>query len=126
MHGADPGRPVAADDPAETSSVANFVLVYSGGSLPDSPAEQAQVMDAWMAWFGKLGDRVVDGGNPFKPTAKHLSSDKQVGDGPIGSGATGYSILRADTLDAAVDAAKGCPVLDGGGQITVYETLPMS
>ena len=31
--------------------MANFVLLYSGGSMPESQAEQAAVMQAWMAWF---------------------------------------------------------------------------
>ncbi len=37
--------------------------------------------------------------------------------------ATGYSIFKADSLNAAVAMAKGCPVLQGGGQISVYETF---
>ena len=38
--------------------------------------------------------------------------------------ATGYSILKADSLNAATDLAKGCPVLLSGGKITVYEITP--
>jgi len=45
-------------------------------------------------------------------------------DGAIGTPATGYSILKADSLDKAVDLAKGCPVLTSGGKITVYEIHP--
>ena len=37
--------------------------------------------------------------------------------------ATGYSILEADSLDAAVTLAKGCPVLQGGAGVSVYETF---
>jgi len=37
--------------------------------------------------------------------------------------ATGYTIIMADSLNAAVDMAKSCPVLQGGGQISVYETF---
>ena len=37
--------------------------------------------------------------------------------------ASGYSILTADSLDEAVEKAKGCPVLQGGAQIAVYETV---
>jgi hypothetical protein len=104
--------------------MANFLLLYSGGSMPESPAEQAEVMQAWGAWFGKLGNNVVDGGNPFTPAAKSITSDGNVKDGPIGTLASGYSVIKADSLDAAVEAARGCPVLPGGGQITVYETFP--
>ena len=40
-----------------------------------------------------------------------------------GGSASGYSVLQADSLDAAVAMSKGCPVLQGGATITVYETL---
>ena len=36
---------------------------------------------------------------------------------------TGYTILKANSLDAAAALAKGCPVLHGGGQISVFETF---
>ena len=36
---------------------------------------------------------------------------------------TGYSVLRADSLDDAVELAKGCPVLAAGGMIEVSETV---
>ena len=45
--------------------MAKYVLVYYGGSMPETEAEQAAVMKAWGEWFGGLGAAVVDGGNPF-------------------------------------------------------------
>ena len=33
--------------------MANYLLLYTGGSMPESPAEQEAVMQAWNAWFGK-------------------------------------------------------------------------
>ena len=42
-----------------------YVLAYKGGSIPQTEEEQKRVMDAWNAWFGGLGDSVVDMGNPF-------------------------------------------------------------
>ena len=104
--------------------MANFVLLYSGGSMPESKTEQAAVMQAWGAWYGGLGSAVVDGGNPFTPKAKRISRDGTVGDGPVGTMASGYSILTADSLGAAVEMARSCPVLQGGAQISVYETFP--
>jgi hypothetical protein len=101
--------------------MANFVLLYSGGSLPESEAERAAVNQAWMAWFGRLGSAVVDGGNPFTPKAKSIASNGTVSDGPVGSLASGYSIIKADSLDAAVEMARACPLLQSDGQISVYE-----
>jgi hypothetical protein len=82
-------------------------------------------MEAWGAWFGKLGDKVVDPGNPFAADVKMVSDGGAVHDGSIGAPATGYSILTANSINAAADLAKGCPVLGSGGKITVYEITPM-
>lgn len=105
--------------------MANFVLLYSGGGMPETQAEQAQVMQAWGAWYESLGGALVDGGNPFTPVAKSVSSDGTVSDGPAGTMASGYTIIKADSLDAAVEFARHCPVLLGGAQISVFETLPV-
>jgi len=105
--------------------MANFVLLYSGGGMPESEAEQAAAMQAWGAWYGKLGSALVDGGNPFTPKAKRIASNGTVSDGPVGTMATGYSIIKADSLGEAVEMAKGCPILQSGGQISVYETFPV-
>ncbi len=104
--------------------MANFLLLYSGGSMPETPAEQAEVMQAWGAWFGKLGSALVDGGNPFTPVAKRIAKDSSVSDAPAGT-ASGYSVIKADSMGAAVELARACPVLLGGAQITVYETFPV-
>ena len=95
----------------------DYLLLYSGGRMPESEAEQAAVMQAWNTWMEGLGSALKDGGNPFNPgAAKTIGPD---GDGS----ASGYSIVQADSLDVAADLAKGCPVLEGGATITVYETI---
>ena len=104
--------------------MAKYVLLYSGGSAGTSPAEREKVMQAWGGWFGKLGDKVVDPGNPFAPHVKMVSNGGTVHEGALGEPATGYSILKAGTLAAAADLAKGCPVLQSGGKITIYEVTP--
>jgi hypothetical protein len=103
--------------------VADYVLLYSGGKMPETEEEQAQVMKAWNDWFEQIGGALKDGGNPFTPSARTISPDGAVKDGPVGTTATGYSILTAGSLDEAVTLAKGCPVLRGGGSISVYETF---
>ena len=101
--------------------MANFLLVYHGGSMPETEAAQAQVMQAWTDWFHKLGDAVVDGGNPASQT-KVINTDGSVAAGGATS-PSGYSIIKADGIDAAVALAKGCPVLKGGAMIEVVETF---
>jgi hypothetical protein len=55
--------------------------------------------------------------------AKTINSDGKVSDGPVGGMVSGYSIIKADSLDKAVALAKGCPVLGGGAKISVFETF---
>jgi len=103
--------------------MAKFLLLYVGGGMPETEEETAQVMKAWEAWYGKLGKAVVDPGYPFTPIAKSVASNGAVSDGPAGTMASGYTIVEAGSLDEAAKMAQGCPVLQGGGDISVFETF---
>ncbi len=100
-----------------------YLLLYSGGSMPQSESEQKQVLDAWNKWMGQLGKALIDGGDPFTPKAKSIMTDGSVKDGPVDGMASGYSIIEADSLDAAARLAKTCPVLLGGAKISIFETF---
>ncbi len=102
--------------------MSDYVLLYSGGKMPE-PSETNRVMASWTSWLQSLGDRLVDQGNPFTPMVKSIHLSGMVEDGPIDCGVTGYSIIKADSLDAAVALARGCPVLQDGAEISVYETF---
>ena len=102
-----------------------YVLLFSGGGMPESEEEQAAVMAAWGVWYEGLGEAVVDPGNPFSPVAKNIVPDGTVSDGPFGTMSSGYTILQADSMDSAVSMAKKCPMLEGNGQITLYEVMTM-
>ena len=101
----------------------DYLLLYSGGKMPETESEQADVMKAWGVWMENLGPALKDGGNPFTPQAKTIDTKGKVSDGPAGSPASGYSIIQANSLDEAVKMAQDCPVLLGGANISVYETF---
>jgi hypothetical protein len=100
-----------------------YLLAYYGGKMETDPKKAQESMAAWMKWFKDLGKAVVDAGNPTMP-GKTLSG-KTAKKGVPGDPVTGYSILQADDLDAAAEMAKKCPQLTAGGQIAVYEIMPM-
>jgi hypothetical protein len=106
-------------------TMTDYLLLYSGGRMPEGEEAIAKTMKAWDAWFAQIGSALKDGGNPFTPAAKTISSDGAVSDGVKGTPASGYTIVHADSLDEATALAKGCPVLQGGASIAVYETLPV-
>jgi hypothetical protein len=101
-----------------------YLFVYHGGSMSESKAEQDAALAAWGAWFGTLGDAVVDGGNPTGASTTVVSD----GSAKAGGGAnpvSGYSLINATNLDAAASLAKGCPILAAGGSVEVAETIDM-
>ena len=102
--------------------MSNYVLLYTGGSMPTTDKERKQIDDEWTAWYQRLGNAVVDQGNPFSPMAKSISGDGRISDAPAGSIITGYTIIKALSLDAAVQLAKNCPALHTGSKVSIYET----
>ena len=74
--------------------------------------------------LGKLGTAIVDGGAPTGQ-AKTVNPDGSVADGGGANPLTGYTVVTAADLDAAVALAKGCPILSTGGTIEVAETIDM-
>ena len=104
--------------------MANYVFAYSGGNgvAADEETRNAQLAK-WGQWFGQLGSAVVEPGAPTG-AAKTVGAGGSVTDG--GSrGLTGYTIISANSLDSAVELAKGCPVLEVGGAVDVYEAIAM-
>ena len=105
--------------------MAKYLITYTGGATPDdtTPQEREAIMKAWMDWFGSLGDAVIDMGNP-------TAASRQVAPGGVVTdpqpAITGYSIIRADSLDLATDACAGHPHLDAGGTVTVSEMFEVS
>jgi hypothetical protein len=101
----------------------NYLLAYHGGMMADTDEQRQAAMQAWGAWFGKLGPAIVDPGNPF---AGSTSVSGNGAGGEASSQLTGYTVVKADSLDAASALTDGCPVFDGGGSIDVYETVEVS
>lgn len=106
--------------------MANFMVIYSGGGgMGASQEEQDRIMAEWGEWYGKLGEAIVDGGAPFG-ASKNIT-DSGTGDGPLGdTPATGYTVISADSLEAAAAACADHPHISHGGAVQVFETIDMS
>ena len=96
-----------------------YVLVYIGGNQPSTPEEGQQHFSKYMDWLSSLGDSAVSPANPFKNTSTVNP------DGTVTAGSTtamsGYTIIEADSMEAALSIAKACPFLDIGGSLEVSE-----
>jgi hypothetical protein len=103
--------------------VKNYVLIYFNNGVRDGVSPE-DFKAEWGNWFGGLGDTLVDAGNPFNTggQAVEKSGVTTIENWP----STGYSIVKAETMDDAVEMAKTCPVLnEPDGAVRVYETMPM-
>ncbi len=78
-------------------------------------------MDAFGAWVGQAGDALTDPGAPLG-SSRTVSSDG-VREGDAEGRAGGYSVLRADDMDSAVDLVPGHPFVSRGGSPRVTEAV---
>ena len=99
--------------------MSQYVIVYVGGNPPSSPEEGKRHFAKYMDWLSSLGDSAVSPANPLKNTHTVHS------DGAVTSGGTtsmsGFTIIEADSMEAALSTAKSCPFLDIGGSLEVSE-----
>lgn len=95
--------------------MSSFILTFRG--VTDRTLSEAEG-NAWMAWFGELGSAIVDPGS-------RVGATSTLGAAPSATAVTGYTIISADDLEAAVVIAKGCPGLAQGGAVEVGELVAM-
>jgi len=99
-----------------------FILIFrhEDGHKVASPEQMEAWMKQTMDWIGGIAaQNKFSGGNglPFDE-ARVVRHNKVVTNGPFGEikeTIGGYIIVKADSVDEAVEFAKGCPVLQGEG-----------
>lgn len=101
-----------------------FVFAYHGGSTNMTQEEGKAHMGQWMAWMENLGEAVVDRGVA-------VGSSKTAGpEGIIQDGGanplSGYTIVQAIDMDAALKMALESPHIAIGGSIEVAPVMNMS
>ncbi len=100
----------------------NYVITYYGEPKFKSQEEGANYMKKWGEWVGGLGKALVNPGVPLK-RGKTVSSGG-VSDNNSSNRLTGYSVVQANSMDAAIEMAKGCPHLEHG-TVDVAEAMEM-
>jgi hypothetical protein len=117
-------RTVRLNPTERFKTMTKYVFAYHGGSMPESAEEQAEVMADWEGWFGTIGASIVDGGNPTGQSVT-VNADGSTSDGGGANPISGYTLVNADSISAAADLAKGCPILTNGGSVEVAEAIDM-
>ncbi|MEM7036193.1 MAG: YciI family protein [Bacteroidota bacterium] len=89
-----------------------------------TPEEKEAGMKPWMEWMGKVGENLLDGGSPLMPgTTINVDGSEA----PSTKEVTGYSILQAESMDAAKAMLHGHPHLqwEPGCDVEVHEMISM-
>jgi hypothetical protein len=107
--------------------MSKYIYLYRGPATPMdnlTQEQQAEQMEAWGQWITRLGSSLTDVGTPFGARTA-LADD---GSSPAPVDLNGYSIVEADSLDAARALADKHPFLtEGKGRfsVEVFELVPM-
>jgi hypothetical protein len=111
----------------------DFLFVYRNdykNQPTGSPEELQAVTKKWMDWIGGIAaqNKLADQGNRLGSEGKVVRPNNVVTDGPyteIKELIGGYSIIKAESYDEAVEIAKGCPIFAFGGNVEVRDINPM-
>jgi hypothetical protein len=112
----------------------DFLFVFRADYtiMPERTPEEAQaVTKKWMDWIGGIAaqNKLADRGNRLDNSGKVVRPNSVVTNGPyaeIKESIGGYSVIKAASYEAAIEVAKGCPILAIGGNVEVREISPLS
>ncbi|MBL1419503.1 MAG: hypothetical protein COC24_003240 [Alphaproteobacteria bacterium] len=102
----------------------NYILAFHGGNQPSTPEEGKAIMAKWEVWMTKLGDAIVSPGSPLGQSSTVLASgnvEANGGSNPL----SGFTIIQATNLQAALKLTNDCPILESQGTIEVAEMVSM-
>ena len=101
----------------------NFMIAYYGGNQPSSKEEGMAQMGRWKAWVEGLGETIVNPGTPL-PVSKLVTSSSVDADNDPNS-MKGFAVVKAASMDAAIEIAKSDPFLENGGTVRVSQMMEM-
>ncbi len=103
--------------------MSKYLFVYHGGKKPESKEEGDKIMKQWKDWFISIGEAIHDTGAPVGPS-KTVKGDKSVVDDGGSNPVNGYTIIKADSMEEAIEIAKKCP-LDESANIELAQIKDM-
>lgn len=87
-----------------------YILTYHGGSKPASKEEGEMHMARYHAWLGELGDAAIV---PMQPVLNmKVVSSEGVNEDASDHSMMGYTIIQAQSMEAALEITKACPTLE--------------
>lgn len=112
----------------------NFLVLYRSESAPNgmsvsemlantTPEQMEKGMGAWRVWFERCSGAITDLGAPLDHSTSVAGEGSAT---PAKTTITGYSVLKAESMEAAVALMKGHPHFYApSASVQILEAVPM-
>lgn len=107
----------------------DFLLVFRNdfNAMPSGTQEEMQaVTQRWVDWIAGIAaqNKLTSRGASLKSGGKVVRPDNVITDGPyaeLKEVLGGYTIVKASSLDEAIELVHSCPILESGGNVEIRE-----
>jgi len=109
-----------------------FILIFRTEPSPNvlTPEQMKQVTQPWQDWIGNLAakGKLADTGARLGHDSAVVKTNDAVTNGPyaeLKEILAGFTVIKAETLQEAIELTKGCPVFNVGGSVEVRDLIKM-
>jgi hypothetical protein len=110
-----------------------FALIFRNDFHPEagySPDKLQEIMQQWQTWMGSMAAKgqLANSGHRLGGDGKTVKPSNVITNGPyaeIKEIITGIIVVKAGDINAATEIAKGCPILNAGGNVEVRDIIQM-
>jgi len=108
-----------------------FMMIFrserNANATPPSQEQMQAEMKKWQTWIKSIAQKGnFSSTNRLLSEGKTLKGNQSISDGPyaeVKEVVGGYLIVKAKSLDEAIELAKGCPGLQTGGSVEVRAVM---
>jgi len=106
-----------------------FMMIFRSEPAKETPSPEAMqaLVKVWQDWIGGIAAQgKFASTNQLGRQGKTIKAGNVVTDGPyaeLKEIVGGYMVVKADSIDDAIEMGKGCPVLNIGGIVEVRDIM---
>lgn len=111
----------------------DFALVFrneAGSEAKIAPETFAALQAEWQKWVGGIAaqGKLTSPGSRLGLEGRSIKPGNIVANGPyaeVKDTLRGFHVVKADSIEEAIEIAKGCPILTVGGSVEVRDIIPV-
>jgi hypothetical protein len=111
-----------------------FILLFrsaQNGDARPTPEQLKDISKPWQDWMGSIAaqNKLANRGNRLGFEGAAVLPGNVVTDGPYAEVKEilgGYIVVKTASMDEAIELAKGCPILNTGGNVEVRSIVQIN